>query len=87
MNAHRVRRSLAFARRDETKVALGWWGLTVHNWCRPHRSLHLALSEPQAKKSCPKRLQWRWGLPTMRGLSATCSWHKCSVSRCEIISH
>jgi hypothetical protein len=24
MNAHQVRRSLAFSRRDDTKVALGW---------------------------------------------------------------
>ena len=29
MSAHQVRRSLAFARRADTKVALGWWGLTV----------------------------------------------------------
>jgi IS1 family transposase len=29
MSAHQVRRSLAFARRAATQVALGWWGLTV----------------------------------------------------------
>lgn len=51
MSAHQVRRSLAFARRDDTKVALGWWGLTVYNWCRPHRSLRLPLAQPQGKKS------------------------------------
>jgi IS1 family transposase len=50
MNAHQVRRSLAFARRDDTKVALGWWGLTVYNWSRPHRSLRLPLAQPQDKK-------------------------------------
>jgi IS1 family transposase len=51
MSAHQVRRSLAFARRDDTKVALGWGGLTVYNWCRPHRSLRLPLAEAQGKKS------------------------------------
>jgi hypothetical protein len=43
MNAHQVRRSLAFSRRDDTKVALAWWGVTVYNWSRPHRSLRLPL--------------------------------------------
>jgi hypothetical protein len=50
MNAHLVRRSLAFSRRDDTKVALGWWGLTVYNCLRPHRSLRLPLNPPQGKK-------------------------------------
>jgi IS1 family transposase/transposase-like protein len=53
MSAHQVRRSLAFSRRADTKLALGWWGVTVYNWCRPHRSLRLALSEPQGKKIRP----------------------------------
>jgi hypothetical protein len=26
MSAHQVRRSLAFSRREDTKIALGWWG-------------------------------------------------------------
>lgn len=50
MNAHQVRRSLAFSRRPDTKLALGWWGVTVYNWSRPNRSLRLALPRPQAKK-------------------------------------
>jgi IS1 family transposase/transposase-like protein len=50
MSAHQVRKSLAFSRRPETKLALGWWGVTVYNWCRPHRSLRLALAQPQGKK-------------------------------------
>jgi IS1 family transposase len=75
MSAHQVRRSLAFARRDDTKVALGWWGLTVYNWCRPHRSLRLPLAESEGKKSSSlgPRL-WRWALPTTCGLFAmSCS--------------
>lgn len=51
MNAHQVRRSLAFSRRDDTKPALGWWALTVYNWSRPHRSLRLPLAQPHDKKS------------------------------------
>jgi IS1 family transposase len=50
MSAHQVRRSLAFSRRPDTKLALGWWGVTVYNWCRPHRSLRLPLPAPQGKK-------------------------------------
>lgn len=51
MSVYQVRKSLAFARRTDTKLALGWWGVTVYNWCRPHRSLQLPLAEPLGKKS------------------------------------
>jgi IS1 family transposase len=72
MNAHQVRRSLAFARREDTKIALGWWGLTVYNWGRPHRSLRLRLAQPQEKKcSNPVPRQWHWGLPTIFGQFGT----------------
>jgi IS1 family transposase len=68
MSAHQVRKSLAFSRRSDTKLALGWWGVTVYNWCRPHRSLRLPLDLPQGKKSSnPKRLQWRSVSPTIFG--------------------
>ncbi|MEP7287018.1 MAG: hypothetical protein ABI947_14780 [Chloroflexota bacterium] len=51
MSAHQVRKSLAFSRRPDTKLVLGWWGLTVYNWSRPHRSLRFLLAEPLGKKS------------------------------------
>lgn len=51
MSAYQARKSLAFARRTDTKQALGWWGVTVYNWCRPHRSLRLPLTKPVGKKS------------------------------------
>mgnify|MGYP005852885981 FL=1 len=51
MSAHQVRKSLAFSRRPATKRALGWWALTVYNWCRPHRSLRHPLAAPQGKKT------------------------------------
>ncbi len=70
MNAHQVRRSLAFSRRDDTKVALCWWGLTVYNWSRPHRSLRLPLLQPHGKKSSSRAPRpWRWGLATTAGQS------------------
>lgn len=51
MSKTQVRKTLAFAKREDQKTALGWWGLTVYNWCRPHRSLRCPLPEPQGKKS------------------------------------
>jgi len=29
---------------------LGWWVLTVYNWCRPGRALRLGLAESEGKK-------------------------------------
>lgn len=70
MNAHQVRRSLAFARREDTKIALGWWSLTVYNWCRPHRSLRSPLVQPLGKKSSNREHRpWPWALPTIAGQS------------------
>ena len=51
MNAHQGRRSLAVSRRADPKNALGWWGVTVYNWCRIHRSLRQELPEAVGKKS------------------------------------
>lgn len=65
MSAHQVRRSLAFSRRPDTKVALGWWAVTVYNWCRPNRSLRLRVEQSQDKKSSKTNLQrWLSALPT-----------------------
>lgn len=51
MSAAQVRKTLAFAGKESTKAAMGWWGMTVYNWCRPHRSLKQLLSAPMGKKS------------------------------------
>jgi IS1 family transposase/transposase-like protein len=61
MSKAQVRKTLAFAKREEQKTALGWWGVTVYNWCRPHRALRCQLPEPQGKKSI-KRVPQRWRL-------------------------
>jgi transposase-like protein/IS1 family transposase len=64
MSAHQVRKSLAFSRRPDTKLALGWWAATVYNWSRAHRSLRHPLMSPVGKKSTnPERLPWPWGWP------------------------
>jgi len=88
MNAHQVRRSLAFSRRDDTKIALGWWGLTVYNWSRPHRSLRLRLPQPQDKKVHPSHP--RDGLGPYRPplvCSADSAHPGVLIRRSEIISH
>jgi IS1 family transposase/transposase-like protein len=59
MSAYQTRKSLAFARRTDTKQVLGWWSLTVYNWCRAHRSLRQPLTAPLGKKSSSNvRLRW-----------------------------
>jgi hypothetical protein len=55
-----VRKTLAFAKRQEEKTALGWWATTVYNWSRKHRSLREKLLAPQGKKSIDNELRlWR----------------------------
>ena len=61
MSAAQVRKTLAFAGKDSTKEAMGWWGVTVYNWCRQHRSLKRLLPEPVGKKSMNNGHQ-RWRL-------------------------
>lgn len=51
MSATQGRKTLAFAGKEATKEAQGWWGMTVYNWSRPHRSLKERLPEPAGKKS------------------------------------
>lgn len=50
MNAHQVRRSLAFAHRPQTREALASWSMAVYNWVRPHRSLRQKLAVPEGKR-------------------------------------
>ena len=57
MSKAQVRKTLAFAKREEEKTALGWWATTVYNWCREHRSLREELPVPQGKKSTDNVLQ------------------------------
>lgn len=60
MSKAQVRKSLAFARRSDEKLRLGRWGVTVYNWCRPHRSLRERLPDPRGKKSMPsEHRRWR----------------------------
>ena len=50
MNVAQTRRTLAFSRHPTSKLALGWWTLTVYNWCRTHRMLKEPLRRPIFKK-------------------------------------
>lgn len=61
MTATQIRKTLSFAKRDDTKEAFGWWATTVYNWCRVHRSLKRALPQPVGKKSINNvPLLWLW---------------------------
>jgi hypothetical protein len=61
MTATQTRKTLAFAKRDDTKEAFGWWATTVYNWCCTHRSLKCALPKPVGKKSINNApLLWLW---------------------------
>jgi hypothetical protein len=55
MSAHQMRKSLAFSLRPDTKLTLGWWGVTVYNWSRPHRSLRQPLMVRMGKKKYQPR--------------------------------
>ena len=62
MSAPQVRKTLAFARREESKRASGWWSTTVYNWCRAHRSLKQPLPIAVGKKSMHSAPQlWQQG--------------------------
>jgi IS1 family transposase/transposase-like protein len=64
MCVYQIRKSLAFARRTDAKLACGWWGVTVYNWCRKHRALRVPLAQPTGKKSSNRvHRQWRLGSP------------------------
>lgn len=51
MSAAQHRRTLTFAKRLESKAAVGWWAVTVYNWCRKHSALRQRLTAPEGKKS------------------------------------
>ena len=59
MSVYQIRKSIAFSRRSDAKDALGWWGVTVYNWCRKHRSLRMPLAQPVGKRST-NRLHQPW---------------------------
>jgi IS1 family transposase/transposase-like protein len=55
MNSAQQRKTLAFSRHDTAKLALGWWTLTVYNWCRPHRMLRTKVDQYLSKKKYIQR--------------------------------
>lgn len=55
MNAYLVRKSLAFARKEESREALGWWSAVVYNFCRPQRGLRVPLCISEGKRRYERR--------------------------------
>jgi len=77
MSIYQVRKSIAFSRRPDAKLALGWWGVTVYNWCRKHRSLRLPLAQSVDKKSSNSALRpWRPVSPITFSQSGNSCFHQ-----------
>jgi len=88
MSAYQVRRSSAFAHRPERKIALGWWGVTVYNWSRAHRSLRLALPDAEGKKILPLYSCYGdWTHTTHLDATPTLAHPTSTPTTSEIISH
>jgi IS1 family transposase len=54
MNSAQQRKTLAFSRHTTAKLALGWWTLTVYNWCRVHRMLRSKVEQYFGNRVCSK---------------------------------
>lgn len=55
MDSCAVRKTLAFARKPESRQAKGAWAMNVYNWARPNRSLRIPIPLPQGKKRFQQR--------------------------------
>jgi IS1 family transposase/transposase-like protein len=55
MNAYLIRKSLAFARRNESREALGWWSALVYNFCRAQRGLREPLCVSEGRRRYEQR--------------------------------
>jgi IS1 family transposase len=55
MNSYLVRKSLAFARKEESREALGWCNTVVYNFWRTQRGLRVPLSEPEGRGRYQRR--------------------------------
>lgn len=78
MNAHQVRRSLAFSHRPQTRHALAWWSACVYNWVRPHRNLRQLLEQPQGKQLYQTRT------PAMAMKLTNEIWNAAALLRCVV---
>lgn len=55
MNSVQKRKTLAFSRHSTAKLALGWWTVTVYNWCRVHRMLRSKVEQYFGKSKYMQR--------------------------------
>ena len=55
MNAYLVRKTLAFARKEESREALGWWSAVVYNFCRAQRGLRVPLRVSEGRRRYERR--------------------------------
>lgn len=79
MNAYLLRKSLAFARKEESRKALGWFSTVVYNFCRPQRGLRESLS------ICEGHRRYEQRTPLARASNLTESiWTVANVLCCPI---
>jgi len=76
MDSFSVRKTIAFARKPESRQAHGNWRMVVYNFARPNRSLLKPLPQPIGKKRF---------LPTSPAMAAQLTDHLWSIS--EILLH
>jgi transposase-like protein/IS1 family transposase len=87
MNAYQVRRSSAFAHHPERKADFGWWGVTVYNWVREHRSLRLVSPDAEGKKTLlPHSRYGDWTHPTRLDATPTLAYPTSTPTTSVIIS-
>jgi hypothetical protein len=55
MNAYLIRKSLAFARKEKSREALGWWSAVVYNVCRAQRGLRVQLCISEGRRRYERR--------------------------------
>ena len=80
MNAYLVRKSLAFARKEESREALGWWSAVVYNFCRPQRGLREPLSRSEGHRRYEQRT------PAMAANLTESIWTVANVLCCPVYS-
>jgi IS1 family transposase len=88
MNAYLSRMSLAFARRKESREALGWWSALVYNFCCAQRGLREPLCVSEGRRRYEQRTP-RDGCEANRlhlDGSRCASYSRLFGGRCEIIT-
>jgi transposase-like protein len=78
MNAYLIRKSLAFARKEQSREGLGWWSAVVYNFCRAQRGLRVPLCVSEGRR------RYEWRTPTMAANLTDFIWTVADVLRTPV---